>query len=113
MKERATDEQRAACQAVGCEPAAWHEDCPLHGTSNNLPVYVLYNDTTHDYPGEWVARLHVASAKGALVNPELTARGRSREECVANLVQAVPRVASMVFMGRSPNDDPVIAGIFL
>ena len=79
-----------------------------------LPVYVLYNDTTKDYPGEWVVRLHrVAAGVTAELDPALTARGSTKEECLASLFEKHPEVGSMIYLHRLEDDDPVIEGTFI
>ena len=77
-------------------------------------MFVLYNDTTSDYPGEWVVRRQATHEGQIFKDSNLSARGKTRKECVAKLFKAFPTVfTSFVFIARSPQDDPVIAGTWL
>ncbi len=113
MNRKARPAERMKCQELGCSSSAWHADCPLHGKANGLQFYVLFNDTTSDYPGEWVVRRQEVKGGEILNDPYLLARGATREECVANLLEAHPHVGSMTYLARQSEDDPVIAGTFL
>jgi hypothetical protein len=86
---------------------------PTKSKSNQLPVYVLYNDTTSDYPGEWVVRRQVVDGGKIQRDKELSARGPTRDACELALFEAVPEAASMMFLNRWPGDDPCIAGTYL
>ena len=85
----------------------------MNTDDKGLPVYVLYNDTTSDHPGEWVVRRQVVLEGEVRCDPDLCARGRSREECVDNLLRDHPHVGGLVYLGHSSSDDKCIAGTFL
>jgi hypothetical protein len=89
------------------------EPNPTKNPSNALPIYVLFNDTTTDFPGEWVVRKQTVVEGKVRRDKELTARGASREDCEAALFEAVPAARYMQFLDRWPNDDLCIAGTYL
>jgi len=89
------------------------ESSSTKNPSNALPIYVLFNDTTTDFPGEWVVRKQEVVEGKVVRDRELTARGVSRGDCEAALFEAVPAVRYMQFLDRWPNDDPCIAGTYL
>lgn len=109
MRRRATLEEQARCNELGCGPSGWKAACPLHGATL---IYVLYNDQTADYPGEWVVRRQLAKAGEISRDAELSARGKTKEECVKNFL-AKPFVGSMTYLARDPSDDQVIEGTFV
>ena len=78
-----------------------------------LPIYVLYNDRTSDYPGEWVVRRQVAFEGEVRRDPDLLARGATQDECVNTLLADHPHIGGLVYLARSSSDDPCIAGTFL
>ncbi len=82
-------------------------------SGEGLSVYVLYNDTTTDYPGEWVVRRQVAMGGQIHRDAKLSARGTSRATCLDNLLAACPVVGTLVYIVRDPSDDPCIDGSFL
>lgn len=76
-----------------------------------LPLYVLYNDTTSDYPGEWVVRRQVFGKAGKItIDKELSARGATKDKCIDALFEAHPETRDMVFF---KDDNPCIEGTFL
>jgi hypothetical protein len=111
-RRRATPAEQARCRELGCGPDSWRAACPLHG-KGTLPIYVVYNERTTDYPGEWVVRRQTVVDGEVIVDAELAARGPTKKECFGDLLLKHPHVGSMTYLARSADDDPVIDGTFL
>lgn len=70
-----------------------------------LPMWVIYRPTTKDYPGQWVARMHLT-----LPEPSTTHHiifGDSLESVQAQIPPG------LINIGRMPEDDPVIEEVWL
>lgn len=70
-----------------------------------LPMWVIYRQNTADYPGKWVARMHLTLPENATSRAVITAD--SLEEIRA----ALP--AGLTCLARDPKDDPVIEETWL
>lgn len=75
-------------------------------------AWVLY-ESPADFPGEWVVRRQTANGEAIFPDPELSARGTTREECVNALMATHPEVRALAWVPRHHTDDPVIAGSWI
>lgn len=80
--------------------------------AESLRFWVLYHDTS-DHPGQWVVRAHTIEAGRSVPAPDLSANGRTREECLAFLFARHPHVRQLFWLPRDPSDDPVIVGCWV
>ena len=69
--------------------------------SNSLSMYVVYDKTTKDYPGEYVCRRHEITP-GVAAPKELVGRAATLEEIRDMIPEGCHRLP------RHPSDDPVI-----
>lgn len=79
--------------------------CTAVMTANRLPMVTIYRPTIKDYPGKWVARLHITLPKNETTRHYMTADSL---EAIRNCVPAWMHV-----IGREPEDDPVIEETWL
>lgn len=77
-----------------------------------LVSWVLYENPS-DFPGEWVVRRQLVAAGEVRSDPDLAARGATREECVKALLDRYPEVRALEWLPRHPTDDPVIDGSWM
>jgi len=70
-----------------------------------IPMWVIYNQATSDYPGRWVTRLHLS-----LPNPEHT-RFVLLRDTLQDIRDALP--PGLTRMNRDPNDDANIVEVWL
>lgn len=70
-----------------------------------LPLWVVYHPVTREYPGHWVARMHVA-----LPDPKPT-RFVITHDTLAQLRDMLP--PGLIRMNRSPADAPEIAEVWI
>ncbi len=76
---------------------------------NRLPLWTLYAYPT-DFPDEWVVRRHLVDGAGVAHDAELTARGPTREACLAALRLAVPHVDQLAWLPREAGDVGCLVG---
>jgi len=72
---------------------------------DRLPMWVVCNPTTTDYPGQWVARMHLTLPEPRPT--DLIIVGESLGNVRAQLPEGLTNI------GRQPSDDPVIAEVWL
>ncbi len=86
------------------EVKAYHRQ-QQYTLGDRFPMWVVCNPTTKDFPGQWVARMHLS-----LPAPEATdliILGPSLEEVCAQLPEGLTNI------GRQVGDDPVIAEVWI
>jgi hypothetical protein len=72
---------------------------------DRVPMWVVYRPTTNDFPGQWVARLHVTLPQPQATHLHVT--GPTLESVRAQL----PGWLSL--LPRQDGDDPVIEEVWL
>ena len=70
-----------------------------------LPVWVLYRPTTREYPGRWVARMHVTLPAARPTRFVLA------HDTLADLRTMLP--GGLVNLGRQPGDVPEIVEVWI
>jgi hypothetical protein len=77
-------------------------------TDDDLPMYVIYQHPS-DFPDEFVCRRQFAGRGIVTVERELFARGPSLDSVRGQL----PHGLGLFCLGRSPQDDPCIAEVWV
>jgi hypothetical protein len=72
---------------------------------DRLPMWVVYRPTTKDYPGLWIARMHLTLPENQAT--EVHVIGETLKAVRDKLPTGLYR------MRRDPNDDPVIEEVWL
>lgn len=77
----------------------------MHTLQAALPMLVICRPTKADYPGLWIARLHITLPAHAATPYVMLAESQPA------LWDMVPE--GLAFLARAQSDDPVIEGCFL
>lgn len=72
---------------------------------NRLPMWVVYNPTTADFPGQWIARMHLSLPEP--VATDLIIVGETREAVRRQLPEGLTNI------GRQACDEPVIEEVWI
>jgi hypothetical protein len=70
-----------------------------------LPLWVIYRPTTREYPGAWVARMHVTLPQAKPTRFVMT------HQTVEELRQLLP--PGLTCLGRYPEDPPEIEEVWI
>lgn len=66
-----------------------------------LPIWVIYRPTTKDFPGKWVARLHLCLPEGHQPTDKFMLA-----ETLQGVRELIP--LGLYRLGRDPTDDPIV-----
>jgi hypothetical protein len=86
------------------EPKPFHRR-QQHAQHDRLPMWVVCNPTTADYPGQWVARMHLTFPTPEPTNLVIVA------DSLGDVRAQLPE--GMTNIGRQDGDDPVIAEVWI
>lgn len=86
------------------EPKTFHRQQQF-ALRERLPIWVICNPTTSDFAGQWVARMHLTIPTPEPTN--LIVVGERLEDVRARLPEG------LINIGRQPDDDPVIAEVWI